>query len=69
MSKPPTPYYGEFGFENGVPKVWDGTKWVEVTSGPTAEQLLAAWDTPEYEPLSNEDVVANLRRVLKLLGR
>lgn len=68
MSKPSTPYHGEFGFENGVP-VWDGTKWVEMTFEPTAEQLLAAWDTPEYEALSNEDVVANLRQVLKLFGR
>jgi len=68
-SRPPKPYYGEVGVEDGLVKVWDGTRWVEIPFEPTAEQLLAAWGTPEYEPLSNEDVVANLRRVLKLLGR
>lgn len=67
-SKPPTPYYGELCVEDDLVKVWNGARWVERPFELSAEQLLAAWDTPEYEPLSNEDVVANLRRVLKLLG-
>lgn len=37
--------------------------------GPTDEELWKAWEMPEYEALSKEDTINQLRAVLARLGR